>query len=176
MRRHESEKGFALILLLGIIAALAIFATIMVMLLANQQWGTSKSRESKTSLFYAEAGLNSAVNYVTTDTTWLTAAYSSGQMSSLNTAYSGLSGAPTATYRIYDNENPIDYSKTWDYNGDGEVWIEVTTTYLGRTTVVRELVSASSVRPWNTNARLCARFKVDASAFLLPRRAPADAA
>ncbi len=64
MRGHDRESGSALILLLGIIAALAIFAAILV-----SCWPTSKrrppsQRESKTSLYYAEAGLNSAVNAV----------------------------------------------------------------------------------------------------------------
>ena len=144
MRGHESERGAALILLLGIVAALAILATILVTLLANQQWGTAKSRESKTSLYYAEAGLNSAVNEVTGDTSWLTARLHRGPATAMATNYNTLPGAPTGatiSYRVYDNENPIDYSKLWDYNSDGKVWVEVTTTYQGRTTTVRELVS-----------------------------------
>ena len=48
------------------------------------------------------------------------------------------------TYLIYDNLNPINYSVTYDSNGDHEVWVETDTTYLGRTTSVRELVSSST--------------------------------
>ncbi|MGZ4198691.1 MAG: hypothetical protein ACXVP1_00735 [Thermoleophilia bacterium] len=143
MRGHDSQRGAALILLLGIIAALAIFATILVSLMANQQRNTARSRESKTSLYYAEAGLNSAVNAVTTDTSWQTAAYTN--TAAMAAGYNTIAGAPTnIQYRVYDNLYPIDYSKQWDYNSDGMVWVEVTTTYNGRTTTVRELVSSSS--------------------------------
>ncbi len=141
MRSHDKESGFALILLIGITAALAILACVLVMMLDNQQHGTSKERASKQTLSYAEAGLNSAVNVVEGSTGWLTSGYTVSQ-TALNASYP--SGAPTVTYNVYDNLNPINTSIHWDSNGDGMVWVESTTTVNGRTSTVRELVSSST--------------------------------
>ena len=50
MRSHDTESGFALILLIGITAALAIFAAVLVMMLDNQQQSTLKERTNKQNL------------------------------------------------------------------------------------------------------------------------------
>jgi hypothetical protein len=142
MRTHSKESGFALILLIGITAALAILAATLVMLLDNQQHATAAERKTKTSLDWAEAALNSAVNACKNDTSWL----GSGS-TTLTSAYLGgnyPSGGPSVTYLIYDNLNPIDYTKTYDFNGDHEVWIETDTTYLGKVSKVRQLVSSNT--------------------------------
>jgi Tfp pilus assembly protein PilX len=142
MRRHQNQEGFSLILLIGITAALAILAATLVMMLDNQQHATSKERSSKTSLYYAEAALNSAANAVETNTAWLTAAYS--DQTAMGANYNTIAGAPAVTYRVYDNATPINYGVNYDQNQDGEVWVETTTTYLGKKSVVRELVSSST--------------------------------
>lgn len=145
MRGHTKESGFALIMLIGIIAALAILAATLVMMLDNQQHATAKSRESKTSLYFAEAGLSSAANAVKATNTWLTTAYTdSSSTTGMNQGYSTISGAPVVTYTVYDNASPVNTAIHWDQNGDGMVWVEADTTYLGRTTRVRELVSSST--------------------------------
>jgi hypothetical protein len=145
MRGHTKESGFALIMLIGIIAALAILAATLVMMLDNQQHATAKSRETKTSLYFAEAGLSSAANAVEATNTWLTTAYTdSSSTTGMNQGYSTIAGAPTVTYLVYDNASPVNTAVHYDANGDGEVWVEADTTYLGRTTRVRELVSSST--------------------------------
>jgi Tfp pilus assembly protein PilX len=145
MRGHTKESGFALIMLIGIIAALAILAATLVMMLDNQQHATAKSRESKTSLYFAEAGLSSAANAVQNNTSWLTTAYTdSSSTTGMNQGYSTIAGAPTVTYTVYDNASPVNTAVHYDANKDGEVWVEADTTYLGRTTRVRELVSSST--------------------------------
>jgi len=142
MRRHSNEDGFALILLIGIVAALAILASMLVVMLDNQQHATSKERRSKTSVYYADAALSSAASAAMADTTWLTnSGYST---SAFNSTYSTLSSAPTATYAIYDNLNPVDTTKHYDSNTDGEVWVQATVNYNGKTSTVRELVSSST--------------------------------
>ncbi|MGD0999045.1 MAG: hypothetical protein ABR941_12125 [Thermoleophilia bacterium] len=152
MRSHDNEKGFALILLIGITAALAILAATMVMMLANQQWGTAKERSAKTALYYSEAALNSAATALESDNSWLTTPFTTtSDMTEMGTNYGSLSGAPTVTYLVYDNQNPVNYSVNWDANGDGAVWVQTTTTYVNRTTTVRELVKSqksSSVLPY----------------------------
>ncbi len=152
MRSHDNEKGFALILLIGITAALAIFAATMVMMLANQQWGTAKERSAKTALYYSEAALNSAATALESDNSWLTTPFTTtSRQTEMNTNYGSISGAPTVTYLVYDNQNPVNYTVNWDANGDGAVWVQTTTTYVNRTTTVRELVQSqksSSVLPY----------------------------
>ena len=107
------------------------------MMLDNQQHGTSKERESKTTLSYDEAALNSAILGVENDNSWLTTLFTNTAEMSAN--YTSPTGA-TVTYQVYDNQNPVNTAINWDQNGDGMVWVQTTTTYLGRTTVVRELV------------------------------------
>jgi Tfp pilus assembly protein PilX len=166
MRSHDSESGFALILLIGITAALAIFAAVMVMMLDNQQQGTLKERTNKTTLSYAEAALNSAVIGVQNDNSWLTAPFTTTpEMAEMSADYNTLAGAAgtTVTYQVYDNLSPVNTSIHWDSNGDGEVWVQTTTTYQGRTSVVRQLVQSKktlSVIPYaaawtDTNMTLC---------------------
>ncbi len=151
MRSHDNEKGFALILLIGITAALAIFAATMVMMLANQQWGTAKERSAKTALYYSEAALNSAATALESDNSWLTTPFTTtSDQTEMNTNYSTVAGAPTVTYLVYDNASPVNYNMNWDANQNGEVWVQTTTTYVSRTTTVRELMQSqksSSVLP-----------------------------
>jgi hypothetical protein len=147
MKRNTRESGAALIMLLGIAAALAILAIALVMLLANQQGATAAERNTKTSMYYAEAALNSAVNAVKGTNSWLTTAFSgSSATTAMNSGYStSLPSGPTVTYKVYDNASPITGSTpAYDANGDGMVWVEVITTYQGRTTRIRELVSSST--------------------------------
>ena len=153
MREHTKESGFALIMLIGIIAALAILAASLVMMLDNQQQSTARSKWSKTSLYYAEAGLTSAVSAAENNTSWLTSSTGwtgTAAQTAMNTTYSTLSGAPTVTYLLYDNASPVNTATHWDANGDGLVWVETDTTYPtagtpgSRTTRVRELVSSST--------------------------------
>ncbi len=143
MRRHSNQDGFALILLIGIVAALAILASMLVVMLDNQQHATFKERSSKTSLYYADAALSSAASAAENDTTWLTNS-SYAVTTAYNSTYSTLSGAPTATYAVYDNLNPVNTSVHYDSNGDGEVWVQASVTWNGKTSSVRELVSSST--------------------------------
>jgi len=142
MQRNIQERGAALIMLIGITATLAILAVTLVMLLANEQGATESARSTKTSLYYAEAGLNSAVSAVKNTNSWLTTPYT--DTTSMNTNYGTLSGAPAVTYLVYDNATPVNYSTNWDANGDGKVWVQTTTTYQGRSTRVRVLMDSST--------------------------------
>ncbi len=149
MRRHRNQEGFAMILLIGIMATLAILASMLVLMLGNEQQATFKERASKTSQSYAEAGLNSAISGLENDGSWtgttatpFTPATNQTQYNEVNGNYATLSGAPTVTYLVYDNASPVNYSTNYDANGDGEVWVQATTTYNGRTTTVRQLMQS----------------------------------
>lgn len=147
MRRHTGQRGAGLIMLIGITAALAILAASLVMLLTNQQGATARERSSKTSLYYAEAALNSAIAAVKLDDTWLTTPYSdAAAMTAMATNFNTLPAPlPTVTYRVYDDEATIDASTpAWDHNTNTKVWVQVTTTYHGRTTRLRQMVASKT--------------------------------
>lgn len=150
MQRHTGERGAALILLIGITAALAILAAAAVMVLANQQGATASDRSDKSSMDYAEAGLDSAITAVknktfsTTSTTpqWVTPS----EMAAGYVAAYPLGPALTAV--VYDNQGTVVPSIAWDQGQptaattpDGKVWVEVQVTYQGQTTRLREMVS-----------------------------------
>ena len=144
MRRHSNQDGFALILFIGIVAALAILASMLVVMLDNQQHATFKERTSKTSLYYADAALSSAASAAENDTTWLTNSSYTVNQTTYNQNYSALSGEPTATYTVYDNLSPVNTAVTYDSNGDGEVWVQASVTWNRKTSTVRELVSSAT--------------------------------
>ena len=148
MKRHRGQRGAALILLLGIMAALAVFAASLVMVLANQQGATAAERSRKTSLYYAEGALDAAVSIAKAKTipttnsgsVWLP---TSEVLAALEAA--GFpEGAELKSFKVYDNLATVDYSIWWDSNLDDVVWIEVTITYQGKTTRLRALVSQTT--------------------------------
>lgn len=151
MRRHTQERGAALILLIGITAALAILAATSVMVLVNQQSATARDRSDKNSMDYAEAGLNSAVAAVKSKNFSTTAAFvtSSEMATNYNAAYPA---GPALTTAVYDNQATVNTAYTYDRGQpitattpDGKVWVEAQVTYLGRTTRLRQLVAETRV-------------------------------
>ena len=147
MQRHARQPGSALILLMVIVATLAILATTLVMVLSNQQGATAAERQRKTTAYYAEAALDDAVTLaktktISTTSEWLTP-------TDLATAFSSASfpSGATVVYRVYDDQNPVNYSIKWDQGSptsattpDGMVWVEATVTYLRKTSRMRVLV------------------------------------
>ena len=145
MQKMTGQRGSALLLLMGITAALAILTATTVMLLANQQGATASERQQKTSLYYAEAALNGAVkrsenNMISQTSTdpWVT---QDQMLADIQAAFGGSlhpeSWTPSVTY---DNLTPVDQSVKYDSNKDGMMWVEVTVTYQGKTTRMRVLV------------------------------------
>ncbi len=151
MRRQTPERGAALILLIGITAALAVLAATSVMVLVNQQSATARDRADKNSMDYAEAGLNSAVAAVKSKDFSTTAAFVtwSEMAANYNAAYPA---GPPLTTAVYDNQAMVNPATTYDGGGpitattpDGKVWVEVQVTYRGRTTRLRQLVAETRV-------------------------------
>ena len=163
MHRDASERGAALILLLGIIATLAILASMLVFVLINEQSATAKERSRKASAAYAEGALEGLAQQVknspitqatgvpwpmpqgTNDTTPGTLRYLAAQLKSSL----GLPAAATVTYTVYDNQPTIDQNVTWDRGGatqatkntpDGMMWMQVDVTYQKKKTRMRVLV------------------------------------
>ncbi len=146
MQRHTDERGAALILLLGITATLAILAGASVMVLANQMHATAADRSDKTSLYYAEAALDSAVNAVKSKTDVSATGFLTPAEMAVNYNAAYPSG-PAVTYRVYDNQTPVNTAIDCDQgqpgnptDPDDRVWLEVTTSYLGKASRLRVLV------------------------------------
>ncbi len=143
MHKLRDDDGFGLLLLICLVAALAILAAALAMMVTNRQQTVFKARNTKTSLYYAEAGLNSAMTSLENNTAWLTSGFTP-TTTALNTDYTTLASAPTVTYAVYDNLTPVNQAVTYDSNGDGKVWVQATVTWDGRTTTVRQLLSSST--------------------------------
>lgn len=154
MHGRSPQKGAALILLIGIMAALSILAATLVFVIINQQRVTADDRSKKQSLFAAEAALDSAVgvakvdNIMSTTSEWLTPEEIAAAFADAFPA-----GA-TVTFRIYDNLPAVDYNIKWDQGGpasaatpDGRMWVEATATHNGKTTRTRVLLQ-QSVKPF----------------------------
>jgi Tfp pilus assembly protein PilX len=151
MHRHTSQRGAALILLLGITATLAILSATLVFVIQNQQRATANERSGKQSFYAAEAALDSAVQVAKIDKTmsttaeWLTPA-------DLAAAFAGaFPPGAVVTYRVYDNLATVNYNIKWDQGGpaaantpDQMVWVEATVTYQKKTTRARVLIKQST--------------------------------
>ena len=138
-------------MLIGMTAALAILTAALVMMLANEQGATAASRQSKTSLDYAEAALNSGVNAIkiTTQAGNNFPTVTPGvDMSSMNVQYAIAcpSPAPTATYNVYDNGDDgttVDKNLHWDANLGHKLWVGPQS-LTGHTSRLRQMLDSST--------------------------------
>ena len=144
MKTSNRESGSGLILIIGVIAALAVLAAMTVMLLANVQANTSRDRAQKTSFTVSEAAVDAALAQ-------LSAAWPAGDAtfdSSFLQPYldelpaAGYPTPPPPIVEFYDNTGAGGTLGTdaWDKDGDGRLWVEATATTIKRTTRVRVLV------------------------------------
>lgn len=152
MHRFSNQTGAALIMLIGISAALAILSATLVFVIQNQQQATANQRSAKQSFYAAEAALDTGVQLSKVDRTmstteeWLTE-------EDLEAAFYGFFPADaTVEYRVYDNLATVDYDIKWDQGGpanpstpDKMVWVEATVTLRGKTTRTRCLVQQRQV-------------------------------
>ena len=155
MRRRSGEEGVALIMLLGIMAALAVFAVMLVTVIGNQQFATAKQRDRTVSENYAEGSLDNIVQAAKTAGPMPNATTSPGtpwmSQTQLNTLTNNLKaqlGWPANTTIqswVYDNLATVNKSTTWDSNNDGMMWLEVLAqTPQGTKTRVRVLLRYGS--------------------------------
>ncbi len=149
MHGHTSERGAALIMLLGMTAMLAVFTVTLVFVIANQQRATAHVRSQKQSFYAAEGALDTGVRLtkvnkiMSTTAEWLTPEELSAAF-----ANAGFPAGANVTYRVYDNLETVDYNIKWDSGGpddpavpDGMVWVEATVDYKGQLSRARVLVS-----------------------------------
>jgi hypothetical protein len=147
MQSQKGERGAALILLIGITAALAILAATLVMVLANQQAATASERTRKTAQNYAEGALDTAAAKakasVSDDGTWPTA---QNLLDAFKAGFPGgvLPAGMTAQFWIYDNSGTRLQYLT-DANLDTMMWLEVLLTYRGKSVRMRVLIGTTTV-------------------------------
>jgi len=151
MRRLADQRGSALLLFLGVITALMIGSTVLVLTLMNQMKATASERTRVESGYAAEAALDTAVQVakvnhpMSTTEEWLTP-------EELASAFAGVfPEGSEPTYRIYDNLATIDEGVKWDQGSpassltpDSMMWVEVTYDKNGRKTRARVLVRQST--------------------------------
>ena len=154
MCRYKDQSGAALIMLIGVTAALALLSATLVLAIQNQQAATASERERTQSFYASEAALDSAVQLakvdktMSTTTEWLT-------QEELAAAFDdAFPAGATVTYRVYDNLGTgyFSYDIKWDQGGptdpttpDHRVWVEATVEYQGKTTRTRCLVEQSKM-------------------------------
>ena len=156
MQRLRRQGGSALVLVLGVAAALAVLALTLVMVTGNTQGATAANRTQVQAFNIAEAGLNSAVagavnsawpdaSTKTFSQTDLMAAFTSAYPID---AYPDPEARPEATVVAYDDVSPIDTSITWDSNGNGIMWVQANGAYADKTarmrTKIQRTVSSGS--------------------------------
>jgi hypothetical protein len=141
MRRHSNQRGAALIMLIGMTAALAILASTLVFVIANEGKATEITRSRTQSFYGGEAALDSAIQMTkvaspiptaSTTTPWLT-------QTDLAAAFNNeFPPGSDPKYLVYDNVSNIDFSNPvpgvgctlvlWDSNADRRMWVDATCT------------------------------------------------
>jgi Tfp pilus assembly protein PilX len=149
MQSRRQQEGAALIMLLGIMAALSIIAVMLVSVIVNQQFTTARTRAKMQSFYADEAALDSGVRIAQVASPMPTSAPPSGSWISdaqLQAAF-GAAFAPGAEveYRLYDDLSTVDPAITWDSNANRRMWVEATATFKKRTTRARVLVQQMTV-------------------------------
>jgi len=132
------QGGSALILVIGVVAALVTLATTLVMVTVNVQGGTAADRTKTKSFNVAEAGLDTAI--YTLGTAWPADALSPSlgvdtaafRLDFSTSEYPQPGNGEFLVVDVYDNLSPLDTSVHWDSGGpggttgggDGIMWIE----------------------------------------------------
>ena len=130
MRRKRRQEGYALILMLGIIAAVGIMSAGMVTLLGNVQSNGSADRMRVKAFNVAEAALDNSlyalqINWPSTSTSSLSIDTSTFRSLYSTSEFPDPSSGPFVSVEAYDNLSPIDKTVQWDSNGDNTMYVEV---------------------------------------------------
>ena len=144
MKTSNRDSGSALILIIGVIAALAILAAMTVTLLGNVMANTSRDRAQKTSFSVSEAAIDAAIAQLsdawpTADATF-DSTYLQPYLDGLSAA--GYATPPPPVVHFNDDSGAGGSLGTdaWDKNGDLRIWVEAAATTGKRTSRVRVLV------------------------------------
>ena len=125
--RCSGSRGSALILFMGMVAAVTIIAAALVTLVVNTQHGTTMERQRTKAFNVAEAALDVAMQELghqwptsATAVTWFNAAAFAQRFPVAE--FPGSTSPQTfVQVRLTDNN---DATKSFDYNGDGQVFVD----------------------------------------------------
>ena len=122
------EHGAGLILIIGVIAALAIAGAALVVLIANVQANTADTRQHVKSFTVTEAGLDAGMSLLSRQWPMTAGSVPSFDTTSFRDRFSAAEFPDPATGQFitvswYDNQDPIDTSITYDANDDGIMWM-----------------------------------------------------
>jgi hypothetical protein len=131
-KKHRHEAGSALILVIGVIAALAILSASLVILVLNGQSNTSRDRTQKQAFSLAEAGVDAAMAQLATS--WPKASDATFDQTYIQTYLDSLTaagyGSRTITVNFFDDLYPGDQKVVTgvhrDLNGNRQLWVEAT--------------------------------------------------
>jgi len=122
------ERGAALIMVIGVVAALAVSAATLVVFTGNVQHNTYDTRMQTKSFAVCEAGLDagmallgqkwpvSATSVPTFDTAGFRARFSTSE-------FPNPPKGQFISVSWYDNASPANTATNWDANGDGKLWM-----------------------------------------------------
>jgi hypothetical protein len=134
---RQSQRGAGLIVIIGIIAALAVMAASVVMLSGNVQHNTYRDRMQKTAFNVAEGAMDSAMYMLASDWPFTSATQPVFDADAFRVQYpeedfpSPDGGGAFVTVEYYDNQDPVDKTITWDASGgaagkpDNTMWLVV---------------------------------------------------
>ena len=126
--RRGRERGAGLVLIIGVVAALAISAAALVTLVGNVQHNSSDTRQHVKSFTVCEAGLDVGMPLLSSrwpatstsipvfDASAFRARFSTNQ-------FPNPPSGPFITVSWYDNQDPVETAINWDQNGDGVLWM-----------------------------------------------------
>ena len=127
--RSKGSRGSALLLFIGVAAALSILIAGLLMLIINTQHATAKERQRSKAFNVAEAALDVAMEELghkmptsATSLTWFDAQSFAARFSP--DEFPGADSASPLDFvqvRLADNS---DATKSFDYNGDGFVFVD----------------------------------------------------
>lgn len=125
--RSSRSRGSALILFIGVAAAVSIIASAMLILVVNTQHSSAMERERSKAFNVAEAALDVAMEELghawptsATNSTWFNATEFAARFPTAE--FPGATSPQTFVHvRLTDND---DATKSFDYNGDGQVFVD----------------------------------------------------
>lgn len=149
--RFGGARGSALIIFLGIMAALSIMAVAVVTLLANAQHSTSREKARTTAFDVAEAGIDVSMHLLadewpgSEDAAWAVDELTQREpdFTTQFEVTAGLGGDDTVQVLVLDDtsEDP-QTAPHWDSNGNGFVWVDAQACVNGVSSRIRAMVKA----------------------------------
>jgi hypothetical protein len=130
LQEKKDQRGMGLVVIIGIVAALAIMTVSLVTLTLNVRHNTQQDRVQKTSFNVAEGALDAGMQMLGANWPFTTATQPAFDVSRFRTLF------PAAEYPApdpgrgsfvvvdyYDNLDPVDPAVKYDSNGDRTLWL-----------------------------------------------------